>query len=354
MKLTDLSIRKLKHPESGRKIYFDDNLPGFGIRLSKRSKSFVAYFGKSTNRQFKTIGKYPDLSLSDARREAKILLATQPKLNRSTTNYSDAVKSFLSDRETKNRPETVRQYRTYLEAFHPKKKLADITRSDILKHLDTYKNRNSAYSHSLVSLKVFYGWCIRNDLVEFSPIAGEQKPKVPPRERVLSSPELKEIFSYEDPNFSIILKLAMLTGQRRTELASVEPDWIEEDTITFPSWITKNKRTHTIPTTPRIHDLLTNAPFGKNGAFNGWSNGKRRIDKVVKIDHWTIHDLRRTFATIQAQIGTPIHITERLLNHSSGTISGVAAVYNRHTYMTEMRSAMHSFENHLFREFDNC
>ena len=62
---------------------------------------------------------------------------------------------------------------------------------------------------------------------------------------------------------------------------------------------------------------------------------------------YTLHDLRRTFATIHAKIGTPIHVTEKLLNHVSGTISGVAAVYNRHSYMDEMRTAVAEYDAYL-------
>ena len=57
--------------------------------------------------------------------------------------------------------------------------------------------------------------------------------------------------------------------------------------------------------------------------------------------------MRRTFATNLAALGTPIHVTEKLLNHVSGTVSGVAAVYNRHAYMDEMRAAIDAWEKRL-------
>ncbi len=118
--------------------------------------------------------------------------------------------------------------------------------------------------------------------------------------------------------------------------------------ITFPVTATKNKRRHTIPISPLIVELLSEIPFGQNGnAWNGWSNGKRRIDRYVEIPHWTIHDLRRTFSTIHAEIGTPIHITERFLNHASGSVSGVVGVYNRYSYLDEMRLAQKKYEHCL-------
>jgi integrase len=60
-----------------------------------------------------------------------------------------------------------------------------------------------------------------------------------------------------------------------------------------------------------------------------------------------LHDLRRTFATNLAALGTPIHVTEKLLNHVSGTVSGVAAIYNRHAYMDEMRAAIINWEKRV-------
>jgi integrase len=81
--------------------------------------------------------------------------------------------------------------------------------------------------------------------------------------------------------------------------------------------------------------------------FNGWSVAQKALLKETGLAHFTLHDLRRTFSTIHARIGTPIHVTEKLLNHVSGTISGVAAVYNRHSYLDEMKEALNNYEQFL-------
>ena len=67
----------------------------------------------------------------------------------------------------------------------------------------------------------------------------------------------------------------------------------------------------------------------------------------LSFDDYTLHDIRRTFSSTMARLGTPIHVTEKLLNHASGAISGVAAIYNRHSYRDEMRGAMSAYEDHL-------
>ena len=95
---------------------------------------------------------------------------------------------------------------------------------------------------------------------------------------------------------------------------------------------------------PAARDRLKHKPAT---IFNGWSKPKVAFDKACPIAAWTLHDLRRTFATNLAALGTPIHVTEKLLNHISGTVSGVAAIYNRHAYMDEMRAAIDAWEKRL-------
>ena len=348
MKFTELSLRKLKPSSKGQKTYFDDSLPGFGLRVSTKSKSFIVKYGE--NRTIKTLGRFPDLTLADARKEAKRFLAFIPGTKTSKT-YPDAVTQYLEECEQRNRPSTIYGYKHYLNSFKTKKRLPDIKRSDIQKHLSIYKERPSAYSHALTALKIFFNWALRYELVEINPVAGERPIPIPSRERVLTYEELKEIYNYHHPPFSTILKLCILTGQRRSEIAAINTEWIESDVITFPASVTKNKRTHSIPITESSRNLIVGSGeiFGNsNGTvFSGWGRAKRRIDKYIDIPHWTIHDLRRTFATINAEIGTPLHITEKILNHSTGIISGVAAVYNRYNYIGDMKGSLLCYEQYL-------
>ena len=348
MRLTDLAIKKLPLLEQGQKIHFDDALPGFGIRVSRKSKSFVVKYGKT--RRLKTIGRYPHKSLADARKEAKRFLAVHSPHIVSAL-YVDAVQAFIEECENKNRPNTVREYKRFLTAFESTKKVSDISRRALQNHLARYRHTPSNYAHALTAFKVFFNWAIRNDLAESHPLAGEPAPPLPARARVLSTDELKEIYDYEHPPFSDIVKLCILTGQRRSEIAAIHTSWINDDTITFPGSITKNKRTHTMPFGHLTAELLggDGALFAtdKGTPFSAWSKAKERLDKAVDLPHWTLHDLRRTFSTMHAELGTPLHIVERLLNHSSGTISGVVAVYNRFSYLDEMRHAVKAHEGHI-------
>lgn len=134
------------------------------------------------------------------------------------------------------------------------------------------------------------------------------------------------------------------TGQRRTEIGSLP--------------MTKYKREHTLPLGPLAISTIGAIPRSddymfpgreQEGPFNGWSKSKARFDINCGVIGWTLHDLRRTFATVHASIGTPPHVIERLLNHVTGTISRVAAISNRWHYMDEMREAVSTYERHLQR-----
>ncbi len=86
---------------------------------------------------------------------------------------------------------------------------------------------------------------------------------------------------------------------------------------------------------------------GRSDLYNGYAYHLKQLQKASGTSGWTLHDLRRTFATNLAALGVAIHVTERLLNHASGTVSGVAAIYNRHTYLPEMTAAIDLYERHI-------
>lgn len=330
LRLTDLAIRKLPHPKRGQIRYWDQSTPAFGVSVSQKSKTFIIMQGK--NRRLRSLGRYPDMTLSEARSEAKRTFSMPVVANRSTT-HEKATEAFLDEAIAKNRPKTVDNYRLFITKLVFDGPVEKITRADLRPFLND--------PHTLTALKVYFNWCLRNDLIDRNPIAADRVQYAPSRSRVLTPDELRAIWKYERPPYSDVLKLCILTGQRRGELAAIVDEWINGDTLTFPASITKNKREHTIP----ISELaLKYLPVE---GFAGWSKAKARISRLVPLPHWTVHDLRRTFSTIHAEIGTPIHVTEKLLNHVSGTHSGVQAIYNRHTYLTEMRMASNAYQAHL-------
>lgn len=365
MRLTDLQIARIKPPKKGQKTYFDELLPGFGIRVSQGgSKSFVVMYG--TGRRLKTLGRYPKLSLRDARVAAKnvqsniALLTPQSDFALNPIQFDEARRRFLEESATRNKQSTTQAYRWLLERhFHFEKKLTEITRIDIMRVLETLIHTPSERQHAYVAVRTMMNWCVRHGYRETSPVP-QLRFRNSPRVRVLSDGEMRTIWQRADEieyPYGRIIQLLMLTGQRRGEVAALRRNWIDGRFITLPASITKNKREHTFPIGPATAsiirdipsktDLLFPARGNEKSPFNGWSKSKRSIDSSIEIEPWTLHDLRRTYSSKMAELGVPIHVTEKLLNHVSGTVSGIAAVYNRYSYLDEMQKAVSKFENKI-------
>ena len=359
-RLTDVTIRNLKPPTSGQKTYWDNSL---GVRVSQGgTKSFVVMLGSGKRH---TIGHYPDISLSLARSEAKRVLAekTLGKFRPSPTSCQNAINEYLSSCEQRLKPRTLEDYQRLLKRLNFAGRLSNITPHVIVRKLDALKDTPAEQIHAFVVARAFLNWCVRRHYVAESPCARMTLPAKPVvRDRVLNDAELCAVWKAAHGMFGSIVKLLILTGQRRHEIASLQWDWIEEGTISLPSSLTKNRRQHTFPygdMSTKILDSLPrrNAyvfPASRDTArskptttFNGWSKATDDLRKLSQTQDWTLHDLRRTFATNLAALGTPIHVTEKLLNHVSGTVSGVAAIYNRHAYMDEMREAINAWEARL-------
>ena len=134
----------------------------------------------------------------------------------------------------------------------------------------------------------------------------------------------------------------MLTGQRPHEIAKLQWAWIKDDIIEFPADIAKNKRAWVIPIGPEAKRLLSkrlecSTPFvfpalrqlkETTTVFNAWGGSKAKFDQACGVTNWQLRDLRRTFATNLQRLGVRLEVTEALLNHVSGTRSGIVGVYH--------------------------
>lgn len=365
MSLTDLQIKRLKAPDKGQKTYYDSALPGFGVRVSQGgTKTFVVLYGKDRRRR--SLGRYPDLSLSEARLLAKqaqvdITLDEQhPKQQLPKVSFDAARAKFLSDCEGRTKPRTVDEYRRLLHRhFDFKQDIADLSRHDIASVIEGIKMKPSEQHHAFVAVRTMMNWCVKRGLLDLSPVP-PMTFRSRPRERVLSDRELALVWNRAEGfgyPYGSIVQLLVLTGQRKGEVVGLRRSWIADDRIVYPSESVKNQRSHTIPlgkstlnllgSLPGKTDLLFPSRFEDEKPFNGFSKCKAAFDQDLDLEPYTLHDLRRTFSSNMAKLGTPIHVTERILNHVSGTISGVAAVYNRHAYLDEMQQAFAVYEEYV-------
>jgi hypothetical protein len=96
---------------------------------------------------------------------------------------------------------------------------------------------------------------------------------------------------------------------------------------------------------PKTGDLVFSGD-GKT-VFQGYSKAKTRLDRLSGVKDWTLHDLRRTVVSGMARLGVAPHVADKILNHQSGTISGVAAVYQRHEFLKERERALQLWGDHV-------
>jgi integrase len=203
------------------------------------------------------------------------------------------------------------------------------------------------------ALSTVFSFAIEQGIVDTNPVIGTSKPKeATKRERVLSDSELVQVWNAcrDDEGYGRIVKLLILTGQRRDEVGAMTQAELDRDTgkWSIPANRTKNGRPHVLPLPPLAWEIIDTVPrhkdylFGRSpGGYSGWVSGKKALDARISIAPWVIHDLRRTVATRIADLGiaTP-HVIEALLNHISGHKAGVAGIYNRSSYEREVRNAL--------------
>lgn len=367
--LTDKGVRALDAPNSGQVTYWDKSLKSFGLRVSQGgTRSWIVMLGKERRRI--TIGKYPTVSLADARKHARTLIAEQTlgKFRPARTSFDDALKDFIAACRAKNKPRTAKDYERLLTKhmkFGPRS-LVDITTRDITVRLNQLSDTPSEKDHVFRAARTFFRWSVRERLLDQSPMTFMEPPKAPTgRDRILSEDELKALWAATEGTrtpFLTIVRLLILTGQRRGEIAALRRSWVASDRITLPAEATKNGREHTIPLTPLVEQTLRDIPHTHDAyyfpaarqarktttIFNGWSKPKAQIDKETGLSAWTLHDIRRTFSSNMARMAVPQVVVEKLLNHATGgTLSPIAQIYNRHQYFDEMREALLIWEGYL-------
>lgn len=338
--LTDAGVQRLKPG-----TYFDTRTPAFGIRVGEHRKTWIATRGRG--RRVITLGHYPALSLKEARAKAFGAFAASDTSPPNMT-FIEARAAFLA--QGRWRPQSKRVLTSSLGHFSWTTQLSKIEPRDVAKALDAIEG-SSARAHALKDIRTFFNWCVPRYL-SASPTVGLKMDRQPSRDRVLSDAELAAVWAATEEigaPFGTIVRLLILTGQRCGEIAHLHRDHVERDRLHLPADLTKNGREHWVPASEYVLDLLPDRkgllfPNRSGNGYSAFASSHRRLLKLSGTGGWTMHDLRRTCATGLARLGTPIHVTERVLNHVSGTLSGIAAVYNRFDYWDEQRTALERWE----------
>ena len=398
--LTDLQIKKLETPPQRREIP-DGKISGLFLVIQPTgAKSWAVRYRAGGQPKKFTIGPYPSIDLAAARRKAQEALGEVAGGNDPSAAKVAAREARRAEQATADRVETVAK--SFVERYARRsmgaswareteralakdvlpqigfKRIGDVKRSDVNDVLDRIVDRGAGIqaNRTLAVLRRMFNWCIERGLIDASPAEKIRPPALEQsRDRVLTDDEVRLAWGAFDRvgwPFGSIAKLLLLTGARRDEVGSAT--WGEIDlagkTWTLAKERSKNGVAHEVPLSdaavailarlPRIgerKDALVFSTTGKT-AVSGFSKAKEQIDtamlgalkaagKVEAPARWTFHDLRRTAASGMAGLGIAPHVVEAVLNHKSGTIKGVAAVYNRYSYAAEKREALDAWARRL-------
>jgi integrase len=383
MKLTKVNVAKITVPHGkSETIEFDDDVPGFGLRVRVGgSATWIFQYRQGSKQRRISLGSAAAISAQNARERASLLHAHvrlgEDPAGQKIENRARAVETlgpilqpFLVHKKAALKPRTYEEVERHL-LMHAKRlhglQLTAIDRRTIALLLaELAANNGPSLANSVrASLSAFFSWAMREGLADSNPIIGTNRAVTKgARDRVLTDDELRSIWDALGNNdYSDIVRLLALTGQRRDEIGSLRWQEINLDkaVVSLPAERTKNGRPHDVPLSPPALSILKDRPrlagreyvfgSGANG-YLGWSNNKVALDACIvskgAIPAWRLHDLRRTVSTrMHDELGIPPHIVEAVLNHISGHRAGVAGTYNRALYSKEKAVALARWGEHL-------
>ena len=386
IKLTKSAIDAIPTPASDE-VYWDAGCPGFGVKVTpKGRKVFVVLYrtaGAGSKLRKYTIGPYGRVTLHQARVAAQKVFAArlegrdlagekQTARRRVVVDkVDDLLETFIAQHLAQNRSggEISRLLRRELGQTWGGRSIHDITKRDVVEVVSAVEQRGApgAANKTLKSTKTFLRWCVGRAVLDRSPAEGIPLPtRVVTRDKVLTDPELAQVIlaarKMGGP-YGAIVELLALTGQRREEVAQMAWDELDigRPIWTLPKSRTKNGKQHVVHLSEQAIAVLNRVQkkgpfvFSILGTrpFHDFSKAKRALDRLSAVAHWRLHDLRRTCVSGMARLGIAPHVADKILNHQSGTISGVAAVYQRHEFLVERRAALDLWGAHVAALIDD-
>ena len=373
--LTDKSVKALK-PKAKRYEVHDVLCPGFSARVSVRGTiSFSVKYRYGTRQKRFSCGAYPRVTLAKAREIAMEALrqvddGIDPARRRRQIDLTveavvaDFIKKYACP-NNRSWKEAQRVLNRELVSLHGQRDIRKISRADILEIMDAASARGARYQSNriLAHIRKLYGWCMERGIVETNPTNGIRKQhKEIARDRVLDEQEIVRLLNacaQDGYPYRQYVPLLLATAQRRGELANMT--WssldLEKRTWTIPAERSKNGKPHIVPLSGYAMKLLDEVPqfvdcdlvftTTRVSPISSFSKALRRLHAVSETSDWHMHDLRRTATSGMASLGVDPPVAEKILNHMTGIISGVALVYNTFQYSTEKREALEKWGRYL-------
>jgi integrase len=397
MKLTAKAAAALALGAENDKIWFDDDLAGFGHRLRRSHdgtrvlRSWVVQYRRAGGQRRVTLGDAAVLSADQARAAAKKILAQvalgeDPASERRERRDADkltmrrVIAEYLDAKARKVKAKTMRGVRRYLLAEREEGKktegayfrplhgmaIAQVSRRDIALRLNVIEREHGEIvaARARTALSAFFVWAMQEGYVEQNPVLGTRRPEEGEgRSRVLSNVELVRVWDACDAigEYGKVVRLLILLGARRAEVGGMRWSEISDLDGPQPTWRlpperSKTKRPRLLPLLPMVAGIVRSVPqvvgkdtlFGARSrdGFTAWDKGKAELDARSGVSGFVLHDLRRSFSTKlhDDPLAIDPHIVSALLGHHR---SDVSAIYNKAGYQVRLRSALAQWEDYL-------
>lgn len=382
-KLSDIHIRNWI--KAGKPLAKSD---GDGLTFTLSAKGLPAWvlrYRHGGKAKELTLGRYPDMSLTAARKEAaekrvevskgvdvagaKRLTKIEAKNARTISQLaSDYTKDLLS--RGKSDSSIAWHVSAYITPKFGRRNIDDLRPKEILDYFQGIAAKKPSTARSVFgTLRRMYEFAIARQIVEFSPVASI-KPHVisakASRERNLSTEELGKLLRElpkQENSLSeaqqIAIRMLLWTLGRKTEVTEMPlAEFNEENGIwTLHEDRAKNGRTHLVPlprqaiaALKRLKEIGCSSDWAFPGINSDRPMGETTLNERLTrsnrlgIEHWRIHDLRRTGSTMLHEMGFPPHIIERALNHVQ---DGVGGVYNKAQWLDERAAMLQHWADYL-------
>ena len=338
-----------------------------------RSWAYRYRFGGKTRKL--TLGRYPKVGLASARElarkaELEIRQGKDPAHAKTVqaASFGDYADRYFDSPERRGKAGDAELRRAL--AFDcgdwRGRPLAGISRGAIKAKLDAALVRSKAGSTTTArklyaALKGVFQLGVEHEVLSENPV---EKLTCPvsnnERDRVLDDAELVRIWEAAQKigyPYGTIIRLLILTGARRDEIAHARADWLdlERGTLTVPRASVKTRAgAHVIYLMPLMRDVLAECPAktasgllfttNERAPFSGWSQAKRRLDQQSGVTDWRQHDLRRTAATNWQKLKIPYEVRQMMSAHA---VAGVQGVYERHDWAAECRAGFEAWSRYV-------
>jgi integrase len=381
---TEASVKRFKLPPVGEQIDHYEKLKR-GLTLTLRisyggTKAWRVGYYVNGKPKAKTLGRYPELGVKAAREAAYSFDPKAANAAAQAGSFKEVaenwIKHYVAAKGLRSQGEIERILRYYVYPEWERRPFFKIQRADVNALLDKLvdklakKKRGASQADNVLSvLRSMMNWFATRDDNYSSPIVkgmkrDQREASERARSRILNDDEIRAVWkACEGTTYGALVRMLLLTAQRRDKVVTMRRDDIKDGVWTIPTQRREKGNAGMLKLPQLALDIIAAQPqidfnpYVFASTARGWrsagrsappafiSHGvhKEQLDaKLGDMEHWTLHDLRRTARSLMARAGVPDNVAERVLGHA---ILGVQGVYNRHDYLDEKADALARLAN---------